>query len=249
MQRHASGRPASGRTQRAVGGRRRQLRGVLGALARVDTEEPVFSVCLDDSPTEEQWLEVTEITVGLRTDRLDALRHVGYYAFNRAWNPSGYGGARLEPQPEPRSVAGFEDAESVLADALAAAGCEDRARVVLNEVARRLHSEDWGVVRDQPFVAFVLDDQFAHDLLENLHASVPPSTAARLKAAARRDRRSGHRMMATRATAIVTCALVVAGCGSDALSGATHDRAQAACRQFLADADPYLFGVGCRPAR
>jgi hypothetical protein len=51
-------------------------------------------------------------------------------------------------------------------------------------------------------------------------------------------------MMATRATAIVTCALVVAGCGSDGLSGATHDRAQAACRQFLADADPYLFGVG-----
>jgi hypothetical protein len=159
------------------------MRGVLGALSRIDTQEPVFAVCLDYSPTEEQWLEVTEITVGLRTDRLDALRHPGYYAFNRAWNPSGYGGPWLEPQPEPRSVTGFEDAESVLANALAAAGCEDRARVVLNEVASRLHSENWGVVRDEPFVAFVLDDQFAHDLLQNLHASVPPSTAARLKAA------------------------------------------------------------------
>lgn len=155
---------------------------VAATLAAAAPGGPVYAACLYYGPDEDELLDPSAVYLGLEADREGALRdRPAAHAFREVWNAMTYRGGELDVLPPPRDAPGFEDAERLLAGELEQLGAEDRARWVLNRVARLLTAMELELARTDDFVVFVLDGQLGEALLENIRFSAPPDVADALE--------------------------------------------------------------------
>lgn len=149
----------------------RNAEAVVKVLDAYAAPRAAYAACLYYSREHEHLLDVPAVYVGLAGGRGST--------FNAAWNPMEYE-AELEP-PGVRDEA-FVSAEERLLDELERHGCEDRARFVLNHVAREVGRAALSLPRTDDFLVFVLDADFGDELIANVRFAAPPGVADALDA-------------------------------------------------------------------
>ena len=149
----------------------RNAEAVVKALNAYAAPRPAYAACLYYGRDHEHLLEAAAVYVGLAGGRGST--------FNSAWNPMEYDAELVLPDLRDER---FAAAEGRLLDELERHGCEDRARLVLDHVAREVGGASLSLPRTDDFLVFVLDVDFGDQLIASLRFAAPPGVAEKLEA-------------------------------------------------------------------
>lgn len=150
--------------------------GVAEALLEAAPHARLCAVCLEYGLSEDQWLAPELVHLCSEQDRARLLQAPDEHRISRFWsNPYAWTAGELNPERWIRNES-FEAREARLAEALADAGSQDRARYVLNHVAKRLSAREWprALQTTDDFVVYVYPDEPSRDVLINVEFAARP---------------------------------------------------------------------------